>query len=137
MSKEMYYQITLVSLSALHLVTYGLNLFDGIPDNNLTLFLGSCFLLFLFSLHIMYGSLKKNFFILKITKQCLMLVVVILCVSLILMYIKSPLVFLNNKVIILMVCLFYFALETLTLSLFIHECDVPDDDKVISDVIPA
>jgi peptidoglycan/LPS O-acetylase OafA/YrhL len=130
MSKEMYYQITLVSLAGLHLLTYTLNFFDGIPKNNMTLFLSSCFLLLLFSGNLMYGVMSKSFPILKLTRKCLILVVIILCVALVLMYIKSPSVFLNNKVIILMVCLFYFALETLTLSLFIHECDVPDDDKV-------
>ena len=126
----MYYQITLVSLAGLHLITYALNIFDGIPSNNLTLFVVSCLLLLIFSCHVVYGALSRNFGILKLTRKCLILMVFILCVSLIMMYLKSPSIFLNNKVIILMVCLFYFALETLTLSLYIRECDVPDDDKV-------
>ena len=130
MSKEMYYQITLISLAILHLVTYTLNVFDGIPDNNMPLFVVSCLLLLVFSSHLIYGSLFKKFPILKVTRKCLILIVILLCISLTLMYLKSPVIFLNNKVIILMVCLFYFALETLTLSLFIHECDIPDDDKV-------
>jgi hypothetical protein len=46
------------------------------------------------------------------------------------MYARSPILFLSNKVIILLVCLFYFALETLTLSLFLNDCDVPPDDAV-------
>lgn len=52
----MYYQITLVALSALHLVTYTLNAFDGIPDNNIFLFFISCFLLLCFSCQLIYGK---------------------------------------------------------------------------------
>lgn len=125
----MYYQITLVSLSALHLVTYGLNIFDGIPENNLFLFFISCFLLLCFSCNLIYGALSINFPILRAIRKCLIFIVIILISALIMMYVKSPAIFLNNKVIILMVCLFYFALETLTLSLFISDCDVPPDDQ--------
>lgn len=127
---EMYYQITLVSLSCLHLITYGLNIFDGIPENNLLLFLLSCFMLFLFSCNLIYAALQLNFPILKITRKCLISIVIILCLALALMYARSPILFLSNKVIILMVCLFYFALETLTLSLFLNDCDIPSDDAV-------
>lgn len=78
---EMYYQITLVSLSSLHLITYGLNIFDGIPENNLLIFLISCFMLFLFSCNLIYAALQLNFPILRITRKCLIAIVVILCLG--------------------------------------------------------
>lgn len=141
MSKAMYYQITLISLSSLHLVTYALNIFDGIPENNLFLFFISCFLLLCFSCNLVYGAIASNFTILRTIRRCLILIVAILATSLIIMYLKSPIIFLNNKVIILLVCLFYFALETLTVWLFIHDCD-PDEKELrhendfIEDIVP-
>lgn len=128
MSKTMYYQITLISLSALHLVTYALNIFDGIPDNNLFLFFISCFLLLCFSCNIVYGAVSSNFTMLRAIRRCLILIEMILSTALLIMYLKSPVIFLNNKVIILLVCLFYFALETLTVWMFIHDCDPDNDD---------
>lgn len=126
----MYYQITLVTLSSLHMVTYTLNIFDGIPEDNLFLFFVSCCLLLCFSIQFIYGALSLNYPILKAIRKCLILIVVVLSLALLLMYLKSPLIFLNNKVIILMVCLFYFALETLTVSLFVSDCYTPNCEPI-------
>ncbi|KAI1285091.1 hypothetical protein HDE_12171 [Halotydeus destructor] len=123
MSKAVFYQITLVALSCLHIVTYSLNLFDGIPDNNLFLFFLSCFLLLLFNCQVIYSSIAVDFALLRALRKCLIVTVFLLSSALIVLYMRQPFVFLNNKVIILIVCLFYFSLETLTVSLFIADCD--------------
>ena len=128
--RQMYYQITLVSLSALHVVTYSLNLFDGIPANNLTLFVISCVLLICFSLNLMYATLRPDFVMLKAFRRCLIMIIVVLFVVLAIMYLQSPTIFVSNKIIILLVCLFYFALEAVALTLFIADCDIPADDEV-------
>jgi hypothetical protein len=63
------------------MITYGLNIFDGIPENNLLLFLISCLMLLLFSCNLIYAALQLNFTILKITRKCLISIVIILCLG--------------------------------------------------------